>query len=254
MSGWDKAQERSKQVADGIFVKFDDGDKVIVTFCGEPHVEELFWNQKLSKYEAFDAKTHSGNSTPKYKLNVFVWSKKASGSDKVETIEKMQIVEVNNNTFKDVLKARDKYGLDKWSFEMERSGKKGDTKTTYSVLPEAQMNDEQIKKVAAAKLHDLAKSKDEGDGDTDMNSHDKKKGEAPKGDATITPEQSAALVARLKVLPREKLQPFLQKFGVAQVKAIKASDFEAATKAVDELEGKPAAAPPAAPAEADPFA
>ena len=134
---------------------------------------------------------------------------------------------------------------------MERSGKKGDTKTTYSVLPEAQLTDAQVEKVKAAKPHDLDKAKgDEGDTSTDMNSHGKA---APKGDALITPEQSAGLVARLKVLPREKLTAFLQKFGVAQIKALKASDLPAAVTMIDDFEGK-AAAPAAAPAEADPFA
>ncbi len=261
MSGWDKAQERTKQVSDGIFVKLDDGDKVVVTFLGEPHIEELVWNEKLGKYEPFDAKLHAGKSaTPKYKMNVVVWTKQAAGADsKKEKIEAVKIIDCNNATFKDVLKVRDKFGLDKWCFEVERQGKKGDTKTTYSVMPEVQMDEAMLATVKAAKLHDLAKAKDEGDNSTDMNSHDKAGGDkakgGPAGDALISTDQSQALVARLKVLPREKLTAFLKQFGVAQIKQVKAADLAAACAMVDEFEGKPKAeAAPAAPTEEDPFA
>jgi hypothetical protein len=259
-NAWDKAQERSKQVSDGLFVKLDDGDKIVATFLGDPHIDENVWNEKLGKYEPFDAKIHGGKTpTPKYRMNVFVWTKQAQGSEKKEKIEKVQIIDCNNATFKDVLKVRDKFGLDKWCFEVERQGKKGDTKTTYSVMPEVQMDDAMLAKIKEAKLHDLTKTKDEGDDSTDMNSHgkaggDKAKG-GPAGDALITTEQSQALVARLKVLPREKLTAFLKQFGVAQIKQVKAADFAAACAMVDEFEGKPKAeAAPAAPAEEDPFA
>ncbi len=250
MSGWDTAQERSKKAGEGIFIRLaDDGDKFVGAFVGEPDVRELIWSEKKGTYEDFDPKVHEGKqSTPKFKLNVFV---PAEG--------KMKVFEMNNQTFKDVLKVKDKYGLDKWLFEVSRCGKKGDTKTSYTVLPETKIDDTVAKQIAEAKLHDLKKTHDDAaDASTDMNSHDKAKAAATNGTAaapastTIPIEEAQAMVARLKVLPREKLQAFLAKFGVQQVKAIKAGDLAAAKAMLDELEGKPATS--AAAAEVDPFA
>jgi hypothetical protein len=245
---WDKAENRSKQAGEGSFIRLaDDGDKFVGIFQGEPHVRELIWNEKKNAYEDFDAKTNEGkSSTPKYKLNVFVISEK-----------KMKIFEMNNATFKDVLKCRDKYGLDNWAFEVTRNGKKGDTKTTYSVLPDTKVDAlaaDVLAAFKAAKPHDLAKAKDEEDASTDMKSHDKaKNGAAPAADADIEGTDDAAqIIARLKVLPREKLQGFMTKFGVTQIKRLKAKDLKAAYEELALLEGKPATTPEK-PAEEDPF-
>ncbi|MFB3852576.1 MAG: hypothetical protein ACE148_01995 [Vicinamibacterales bacterium] len=45
----------------------------------------------------------------------------------------MKVIEGGTVWFKDVLKIRDKYGLDKWLFEIERHGEAGSPKTTYSL-------------------------------------------------------------------------------------------------------------------------
>jgi len=107
-------------------------------------------------------------------------------------------------------------------------------------------------------LHDLAKvTENDADDSTDMSSHDKKKeaakAEAAKPDTVIKDEESADLVRRLKLIPKEKVPTFLQKFGIQQVRQLKSSQLAAAQAFCTELEGKPPPPPPA-PAEVDPFA
>lgn len=249
---WDKAAERSeKGGGGGSFVKLaDHGDKIVVAFVGDPHFEDLVWNQKTQSYDAYNEthKAEGKSPTPRFKMNCYVPADKS-----------MKVWEVNNSTFQDVLKVKTKYGLDKMFFEVERNGKKGDTKTTYSILPETAIDDEHKAIMAKLPLHDLTKTKDSGDASTDMNSHDKKKAEPAAAAPAAAPvsefvsdEQNKALIERLKKLPRELLADFLSTFGVKQVKALKKSDFDAASKWIGTKEA-PAAAP-AAEAEVDPFA
>src|ERR1019366_4759697 len=68
----------------------------------------------------------------------------------------MKIIEGGTAWFKDVLEVKDKYGLEKWSFEIKRRGKKGDPKTKYSILPDAQVDEPMRARIAAAGLHDLS--------------------------------------------------------------------------------------------------
>ncbi|MCA9588115.1 MAG: hypothetical protein KC657_22485, partial [Myxococcales bacterium] len=59
--------------------------------------------------------------------------------------------------FKDLVRVREKYGLEKWAFEIQRHGAAKDPKTTYSILPEHQLSVEQQKAFQALPQHDLAK-------------------------------------------------------------------------------------------------
>lgn len=251
MSGWDTAEKRAKE-SQSIFVKLEnDGDTVVVAFLGEPHVREVWWNEPANTFEDFtDAHAKAGKTpSAKFKLNVF----------NKET-QKAQILEVNAGTMTTIGGCRAKYGLEKFWFEVKRNGKKGDTKTVYSVLPDKEINAEELKTLKDVKLHDLSKTNDAGGaagGKADMGSHDKKtsKGEAaPAASEVISAEKSAELVGRLKIKPQEKIKEFLGKFSIAQVKALKTSDLATAEAMLDEWEGKTAAPAPAADATVDPFA
>lgn len=259
-NAWETAGKRAETGGGpSIFIRLaDDGEKFVGQFCGEPHVRELVWNEKKNAYEDF-SKEHEAlgkKSSPRFAINVFVPGEKA-----------MRVFEMNNSTFKDVIKVRDKYKYQGngetertlWFFEVERKGKKGDTKTTYSILPESAVDDELMKLSVGSKLHDLAKvvKSDEGDAQTDMNSHDKKKdgkANAAQAPSLIDDATRAALTARLKILPKEKIDAFLGKFAVQQVKSLKANEVDAAKAMLDELEGKKPEPAAAAPAEVDPFA
>lgn len=249
-NAWDKAKETAEShKGGGLYVRLEnDGDKIVGVFCGDPFTREVFWNDKAEKFEDFtpEHKAAGKKSSAKFKMNFFVLESK-----------EMKIFELNIMTFKDVLKVKEKYGLENWAFEVSRSGKKDDTKTTYAILPEEKLSTELRETISKAELHDLSKKGDEAaDSKTDMNSHDKKNGAAngagkAASNEAISAEKSTALVGRLKLLPKEKIDKFLAKFGIAKVKELKGKDETSAFAFVDELEGKKADEKPP---EADPFA
>lgn len=233
---WNEAKKRSDEGGGpGVFVRLEnDGDKVVVVFVGEPECRELLWDKKKEQYaDLTDEDRKAGKKgSPKFKFNVFVPAEKA-----------MKILDINNNTFKDVIAVREKYGLDKWSFEIKRNGKKGDTKTTYAILPEKELTASDRAEMQGHKLHDLKAAKD--DESTDMNSHDKTTttngtAAAPAEAPVVTLEQATALVGRLKPMSKDKIDSFLAKFAIKSLRFLKASDLAAATAMIDGFEGKTA--------------
>ena len=248
---WSQAEERSKQAGSGgkyLSLK-NDGDKFVGAFIGEPYSYELFYNAKKNGYEPYtDEHRKRGDTvTVRFVLNVMM----QDGSVKIS--------EMNNSTFQSVLDVRKKYGLDKWFFEVKRKGAKGDTKTTYTVLPDTKLEDADLKKLAAAHPFDLEKESknrsDEsgggaGDEKTDMNSHGKGGAEA----AMISKEDAEALIKRVKILPKDKIDLFLGKFEIRQVKLLPAAKLVDALAMVAQLEGNGAAPSPPPAATDDPFA
>ena len=145
-NSWDKAKSLADKHANqgGIFVRLaNDGDKVVGAFCGDPFAREVVWTGE--RYETFDAEVHTDKRPSlRVMLNFFVPAENA-----------MKVIEGGPVWFKDVLKVRDKYGLDKWIFEIERHGEAGNPKTTYSILPEEKLTDELRARIAAVEVHDL---------------------------------------------------------------------------------------------------
>lgn len=253
MTTWDEAKKRSDEGAGpGIFIRLaDDGDKFVGAFVGEPHLRDLVWDQKTNRYRDITAEDKAAGikPSPRYILNVYVPAEKA-----------LKIYEMNNNTFKAIINVREKFNLTEWYFEVKRNGKKNDTKTTYQILPETKIPNDDLKAIAGLKLHDLKKARDDGDASTDLNSHDNKGATngaaaapatpaAPTEPEAISAETALAVVTRLKALPKEKVQEYLTTFNVKTIKATRKSDEAKALAFLDTAEGKPAASP-----EADPFA
>jgi hypothetical protein len=54
----------------------------------------------------------------------------------------LKVIEQGRNWFQDLLKVREKYGLENWAFEIERHGTSENTKTTYTILPEEKITAE----------------------------------------------------------------------------------------------------------------
>jgi len=128
----------------GIFIRLTgDGDKVIGAFCGEPFPREVVWTG--DRYETFDPDVHT-DKRPSLRVMINFY---------VPAEQDMKVIEGGTVWFKDVLKVRDKYGLDKWLFEVERHGEAGDPKTTYTILPEEKLDDAHKAEIAGAGLHDL---------------------------------------------------------------------------------------------------
>jgi hypothetical protein len=158
----------------------------------------------------------------------------------------MKLIEGGVTWFNDVLKAKDKYGLENWLFEVERHGSSGDPKTSYTILPEEKLTADQSKEIEGMRLHDLPKAV-AGRGDKPA-SADKRSGE------TIDVRQASELVARLKALPRDAVDSFLSKFAVQRVRDLKRSDEKAAAAFLAAVEGRYTGQTTQANDEVDPFA
>jgi hypothetical protein len=240
-NSWDKARTLADKHASqgGIFVRLaGDGDKIVGVFCGEPFAREVVWTGE--RYETYDAanKAHADKRPSlRVMLNFYVPAENA-----------MKVIEGGTTWFKDVLKIRDKYGVDKWLFEIERHGEAGNPKTTYSLLPEEKVTDELKAKIAACELHDLERlANSQGDAEDAKPAT----ATASRKDGPIDPRVAGEIVARLKSLPRTDVDAFIAKMGVQRVRDLKASDETAARSLLDQLEAKAA---PAQAAEVDPFA
>jgi len=223
-NAWDLATRLTDKHANqnGIFIRLAaNGDKVVGAFCGDPFAREVVWTGE--RYETYDPAVHTDKRPSlRVMLNFFV-------PDEGE----MKVIEGGTVWFKDVLKVRDKYGLDKWLFEIERHGEAGDPKTTYSILPEEKLDDLMRARIAKAEPHDLAAL---GSGDGPAAAGESATKPNATGSGTIDPRVASELVGRLKALPRAEVDGFLAEFGIKRVRDLKASDLTAAKKALDLFE------------------
>lgn len=239
-TAWEMATTMADKHANsgGIFVRLaNNGDKIVGAFVGEPYAREVIWTGE--RYEQFDENNsaHQGKRPSlRVMLNFYV---PAEGA--------MKVIEGGTVWFKDVLKVRDKYGLDKWLFEIERHGDAGDPKTTYSILPEEKLDDEMRARIAAAEPHDLKSIGTGNDEDNGKSSAAAKKSSNATG--PIDPRVAGDLVAKLKALPRSDVDAFLAEFGVQRVRDLEAKHETAARAFIDQLLAKQSQ-----PEEVDPFA
>lgn len=234
MSGWDKAQEAAKKAGGGKYLSLkNDKDKAVVAFIGEPTPRSTTYIEgKGTVPFTEELKKKGAKERVTILFNVFDFSD-----------SKVRVLEVNPMTFKDILKVREKYGLEKRKYEIERHGAKGDTKTTYSVLPDEELTKAEREAIADAELYDLDKEAGEGAGAG---------GDEEGDDGGLVDEKTrGAIIDRLKSLPREKADEFLKKFGIGKVKELPASKAKAALTFLSELEKAGAAA---SDDEEDPFA
>lgn len=214
---WDYAEKTAKEADEGgIFLRLkEDGDKAIVAFVGDPEVSKVVWNG--SQYEDYDERKHDKSPSVRFKINVFNVKHNC-----------MQMWECSAQTFKGVVQVKSKYGLDKMTFEICRQGAKGDTNTTYSILPEDHITDELRERISNEKLHDLlADYRKEGKS---------KKSEADKGNGID--DDIAKLIGRLKNLDAKDVKTFLAKFEIEKVKELKKEQLKQASAFIEQLEGK----------------
>jgi hypothetical protein len=248
-SMWQQTEEMAKKHDQGgsLWLKLaGDGDKAVVVFLGEPHPREVAFVD--GKYVEVDEKMKAAGTKASLRvaLNVALYDSK-----------EVKVLEQGVMFFKDLVRVREKYGLEKWAFEIQRHGAAKDPKTTYSILPEHQLSVEQQKAFQALPQHDLAKLySGEGDGGgakggQSLDSYDKKT--TRRATAPWPPTSRRPLVTALKALPREATDKFLAKFGVQRIKDLPTSQVEKARAFVEQLQTE-SAAPAAAETEVDPFA
>lgn len=226
---WNQAlslADKHANTTGGLFVRLaNHGDKVVGIFVGDPYPREVVWTGV--RYEDYDPKVHT-DERPKLRvlMNFFVPADDA-----------MKVIEGGVGWFKDLLKVRDKYGLDAWAFEVERHGETGNPKTTYTILPDHPITDEERRAIAAQPPHDLAKIAS-GDSDKGKEQNGFDSYEAQKKGNTLDPQATMALGTRLKALPPAAVENFLRTFGVQRIRDLKASDQPAAEKLIRALEAE----------------
>ncbi len=269
------AEEIAKQMKK--YVKLEnDGDKVIGAFVGAPKIRESWYDPKTEKTEKFTSQHKAEGKSPRVTFMFNFYRTKEGNKEHIipVTPPMMSVLQVNFKTYKLILKSREKFGLDGKFFEIERSGKKGDQQTSYSVLPDDDIPaDLQASLRRAEVAHDAFT--DEGtkvpegvltlndlrEDAEEVTASAKKAGNGTSS-TTNADAAEASLVddlkKRLKQLPRPFIEKFLGRFGVTAVKDLKRSDSAGAVTFVTGLEAEVAAkaaaeAAPAGPV-ADPFA
>jgi len=274
---WGKTQEAMENSGGGLFLRLEnDGDAAVVAFCGAPLPRDICFNEKTKNYEPWDEshKLAGRKKQTKYAMNVYALS--ALG----KPVQEMKVIDMNFNTLTAVIALKDKYGFSKSFFEIKRHGAKGDTKTTYQILPDKEISASDLALFGSAdpkdadnwiegtvKLVDLdevvAKADDESVAVTDDVKKDAKaKGgakaangttAAPAGQATpassangesISKAVATEIIEKLKPLDPDKgIRPFMKSFPYAKkVSEIHATDEALARKLVSDIVSPPAAA------------
>jgi hypothetical protein len=147
----------------------------------------------------------------------------------------MKVIEVGTQTFKDVLRCRDKYTLTGWLFEIERHGEARSSRTTYSVLPDRQLDAELRAKLDRAELHDLESLV--GDGPREPASGASPRAAEPAPAGNIDAATAAGVIGRMKALPRDAVDQLLARFRAQRVREIRAVDVPALLAELERLEG-----------------
>ncbi len=150
MDAWAQAETMAKTAIEsgGIFLRLaNDRDKTVVAFRGEPYAHDVHWTG--TSYEGCTGKdchlcASGTRATLRVACNVYVLREGT-----------MKIMEGGARWFTDVLKVRNKYGLEKYAFEIERHGASGSPKTTYSILPDVPLDENLLRKMNGTELHDL---------------------------------------------------------------------------------------------------
>lgn len=251
VSGWELAEQRITEIAkkSSIFVRLeDDGDLVVGAFVGDPRIRECHWvGTEYQDCDGDDCELCARRIrlTAKVMINFYV------RDDRM-----MKVVEGGKAWFANVLKVKNKYGLETRWFEIQRTGAKGDPKTTYTILPDEQLTNADLDEIHAEELHDLYTL-----GGEDYPTDDDAKPAKPVKPAPTKPPKSngretrpmalnvptvptvvneeptptsidegqlKALVDRLKMLPQETTSAFLTNYGVRRVRDLASRQFKQA--------------------------
>jgi hypothetical protein len=229
MSGWDRAKELTQKNAGGVFIRLqNDGEKFVGAFRGEPLPRETHWvgEEYVECVGKGCEKCAKGvKLTTRVKINVFVLPNKA-----------MKIFEASGKGFQDILGVREKYGVDKWCFEVKRHGAAKSTKTKYSILPERELTADERKAADTAPLHNLESAEDD---------EDDVPAAPPDPHTRIAPPVVAEFRERLRRLPKEAAYyPILGAFGCERLDEILAVDEHRARTLIERAERGERVIPP----------
>jgi hypothetical protein len=198
----------------------NDGDRVEVVFRGEPEPREVVF--KDGSYHPFSDELAAQGLKPSLRIAINVATLPAKES---------KVFEFGPVLFKDIIKVREKYGLEKWSFEVSRSGGPKDPKTSYSILPERQLTAEEQGQIGALELHDLAA----------LYAGRASQEAAPASSPQIDDAAAAALITDLKTLPKSAVDQFVRELGVNRVRDITVAQLPKAKTLIQKLKAESSA-------------
>jgi hypothetical protein len=233
---WNHTAEMAKrqEASGGNWLRLqNDGDTAVVVFLGDPYPRDVAFVDGKYTLATEELKAKGVKSSLRVAFNVALYPTR-----------EVKVFEQGIVFFKDLTKVREKYGLDRWVFEIQRRGAAKDPKTSYTILPDRQLTPDEQRLFAGLQQHDLARLYSDA---TASASETKSKA------ADVSPDPAAlqALVDGLKALPRDAVERFCSHFGVARIRDIPAYRIDAAKRYVVELTAEFA---PAAGGEIDPFA
>jgi len=225
----DKEMEKS---TDERFLKLEnDGDRKSVYFAGEPHVRYVFWDGQ--QYQDW-TESCGQKKNMRASMNVIV----CEVEDKKLTIVGVKVLEQGKRFFQNVSKRDKKYGIQDWIFEIERSGDKGDTDTSYDIDAEYELSDKERKQLEAVELIDLEAFYSElgNDGDKKKREKPEREKSAKEDNTLISDEQRKTLVEMFKTFddPESEGKKFCKAFGITKVKELPKSKFKKALEYFDE--------------------
>jgi hypothetical protein len=143
-AGWEAADEVRKETSGGLYLRLKDGEKALVVFAAPPVTFRTVWVDGGS--ELYDPAKHDGvRPSTRYAFAVFT---PVQGKQEYQA----QVWEASGKTYDAISKARKKYGA-KYLYEIERKG--STTDTTYSVLPERELKEGEIKYLRGIDVPDV---------------------------------------------------------------------------------------------------
>lgn len=245
-SMWQQTEEMARKHDQGgsTWLKLaGDGDKAVVVFLGEPYPREVCFVD--GRYAPFEDKLKVQGLKPSLRvaLNVALFDTK-----------EVKVLEQGVVFFKDLVRVREKYGLDKWAFEVQRHGAAKDPKTTYSILPDRQLTAEEQRAYQALPRQDLEQLYREDGAGTDRGEGTTPSEAKAPANEPIDPKTAQSISVVLRGMPREAVERFCKTFSVPRIKDLPASKSAQAIAFLDQLEAELAPAPKVAAAEIDPFA
>ena len=232
-------QEMEKSSDERFLRLEEDGDRATIFFAGEPYARYVYWDGQQTR-------EWTEGCGQKKNLRVAMNIALCDITDGKLEILGMKVLEQGKRFYQNVSKRDKKYGIKNWVFDVERSGGKGDTDTTYDIDAEYELSDKERDKLMSLKLLDLDEFYTELSGeDGDKKKPSKKeKAEEPEEDeddeSVISAEQRKELVELFKTLddPEGEGRKFCQKFGIDKVKNLSKSKFKKALKYMDKLLAK----------------
>ena len=228
---WAEAEALSKKALEGngIFLRLvNDGDKTVVVFRGDPCARQVHWTGEGYADCAGQGCEHcaTGNrSTLRVGFNVYAVSDRT-----------MKIMEGGAKWFTDVVKVRNKYGLDKYAFEIERHGAAGSPKTTYSILPDVPIDDCLRARMDALTPHDLGSQAVRATvaAEVAASAPSAATSTSPAFEPPIDIGPAREIHQQLSRLAPDDVDAFKAAFGISKVTGLKARDEDKARQFIQE--------------------